>query len=86
MKSITKALAVAILIATPFASFAQSSEPVTRAQVREELAQLEKAGYNPNDWMNYPTNIQHAEAVVAQQNSNNTAYGAGTGSTSQSGK
>ena len=86
MKSIIKAFAIAALVTAPLATFAQSSQPVTRAQVREELAQLEKAGYNPNDWMNYPANIQHAEAIVAQQNSNNTAYGADTGSTSQSGK
>ncbi|CAE6949993.1 DUF4148 domain-containing protein [Paraburkholderia domus] len=86
MKSIIKAFAVAALVAAPLASFAQSSQPVTRAQVREELVQLEKAGYNPNDWLNYPANIQHAEAIVAQQNSNNTAYGTGTSSTSQSGK
>lgn len=86
MKSIIKAFAIAALIAAPLASFAQSSQPVTRAQVREELAQLEKAGYNPNDWLNYPANIQRAEAIVAQQNSNTTAYGADTSSTSQSGK
>jgi hypothetical protein len=47
MKSIIKAFAIAALVAAPLASFAQSSQPVTRAQVREELAQLEKAGYNP---------------------------------------
>lgn len=86
MKSIIKVVTIAALIGAPLASFAQSSQPVTRAQVREELAQLEKAGYNPNDWMHYPANIQQAEAIVAQQNSNNTAYGADTGSTSQSGK
>ncbi|MBB5503351.1 DUF4148 domain-containing protein [Paraburkholderia sp. MM5384-R2] len=86
MKSIIKALTIAALIGAPLASFAQSSQPVTRAQVREQLVQLEKAGYNPNDWMHYPANIQQAEAVVAQQNSNNTAYGAETSSTSQSGK
>jgi hypothetical protein len=86
VKSIIKAFAIAALIAAPLASFAQSSQPVTRAQVREDLAQLEKAGYNPNDWLHYPANIQHAETVVAQQNSNNTAYGAETRSTSQSGE
>jgi Domain of unknown function (DUF4148) len=86
MKSIIKAFAIAVLIATPLASLAQSNQPVTRAQVREELAQLEKAGYNPSDWMDYPTNLQQAEVIVAQHNSNNTAYGSDTSSTSQSGK
>jgi hypothetical protein len=59
---------------------------VTRAQVRQELVQLEKAGYNPNDWIHYPENIQQAQAIVAQRSSNNTAYGTDTGGTSQSGK
>jgi hypothetical protein len=86
MKSILKTLTVAALIAAPLASFAQSNQPVTRAQVRAELAQLEKAGYRPADWMDYPSNIQRAEAVVAQQNSDNAAYGAATDGTSQSGK
>ncbi|WP_043284250.1 DUF4148 domain-containing protein [Paraburkholderia oxyphila] len=86
MKSIVKTFAIAALIVAPLAAFAQSTQPVTRAQVREQLAQLEQAGYNPGDWMHYPANIQRAETIVAQQNSSNTAYGAGTGSTSQSGK
>lgn len=83
MKSFIKAFALAGLIAAPLVSFAQSNQPVTRAQVREELAQLKQAGYNPSDWVNYPANIQAAEAIVAQRN--DTAYGASTGSTSQSG-
>lgn len=86
MKSIVKTVFVATMIAAPLASFAQSSQPTTRAQVREELTQLRKAGYNPSDWINYPSNIQHAEAIVAQQDNSNTGYGANTGSTSQTGK
>lgn len=86
MKSIIKAFAICTLVAAPLASFAQSSQPVTRAQVRAELTQLQKAGYNPTDWMHYPANIQNAEAIVAQQTSNNTAFGTETGGTSQSGE
>lgn len=40
--------------------------PVTRAQVRQELVDLEKAGYNPgraNDPY-YPQNIQKYEQIV----------------------
>jgi hypothetical protein len=52
----------------PAASFAQQTNgPVTRAQVRAELAELERAGYNPNDWIHYPENIQAAEARVAAE-------------------
>ncbi len=38
-----KLLALAALAAAPVVSFAQSNEPVTRAQVRAELVQLQKA-------------------------------------------
>ncbi len=68
MKSFTRIVLVAALIAAPVASFAQSSESITRAQVRAELAQLEKAGYDPHDWVHYPENLQAAEAKVAAQN------------------
>jgi hypothetical protein len=64
-----KSLIVAAVVAVPVVSFAQSVEPVTRAQVRAELVQLEKAGYNPAaDYVNYPENIQAAEARVGAQN------------------
>jgi hypothetical protein len=70
MKSLIQAVAIAAVLAVPMVSFAQSNQPVTRAQVREELIQLEKAGYNPataNDY-DYPANIQAAQARVAAQN------------------
>ena len=75
MKSFTRMVVIAALVAAPVASFAQSSQaPVSRAQVRAELAQLEKAGYDPHDWIHYPENIQAAQAKVAAQNA--TAQGA----------
>ena len=84
MKSLINAVALAALIAVPVASFAQSNQPVTRAQVRAELVQLEKAGYNPSvsDDATYPANIQAAEARVAAQNS---GYGPSTSGSSQAG-
>lgn len=71
MKSLIQAVAVAVAIVAPVVSFAQSNAPVTRAQVRAELAQLEKAGYSParGDDANYPDNVLAAEAKVAAQNS-----------------
>lgn len=73
MNSLIKAVALAVVLAAPVASFAQSNQPLTRAEVREQLIQVEKAGYNPataNDY-DYPANIQAAEArVAAQQNAN----------------
>ncbi|MCA8202086.1 DUF4148 domain-containing protein [Burkholderia sp. AU33545] len=92
MKSLIKAVALAALVAAPVVSFAQSNQqPLTRAQVRAELVQLEKAGYNPNDWINYPENIQAAQAkIAAAQNTgaqaDATGYGSSPVASSQSGQ
>ncbi|CAE6865966.1 UNVERIFIED_ORG: flagellar motor protein MotB [Paraburkholderia sediminicola] len=62
-------LAVATALAFPIASHAQeTASPVTRAQVRAELVQIEKAGYLPgkND-PHYPDDIQAAEAKISAQ-------------------
>ncbi|HEV3106241.1 MAG TPA: DUF4148 domain-containing protein [Trinickia sp.] len=85
MKSLIKAVAVAAAIVAPIASFAQSSQPVTRAQVRADLDVVVKAGYNPRDWMHYPDNIQAAEARVAAQ-SGTSGYGVNGAGASQSGQ
>jgi hypothetical protein len=90
MKSLIKAVALAAVLAVPVVSFAQSNQPVTRAQVRAELVQLEKAGYvpsNSNDTQ-YPANIQAAEAKVAASNAGaqDSGYGASTNGTSQAGQ
>lgn len=70
MKSLIKAVALAAVLAIPVASFAQASQPVSRAQVRAELVQLEKAGYVPSNSSDpqYPSNIQSAEAKVHAAN------------------
>jgi hypothetical protein len=64
------ALALASALAAPAVSFAQSNGPVTRAQVRAGLVQLEKAGYQvgAGEQTSYPVAIQAAEARVAAQN------------------
>jgi hypothetical protein len=75
-------LAVAAVLATPFASFAQSNAPVTRASVRAELIQLQKAGYNPaSDQTQYPSNIQAASARLHATGS----YGSSSAGTSAAG-
>jgi Domain of unknown function (DUF4148) len=51
----------------PVAAAAQAGG-LTRAQVRADLVQIEKAGYNPaGDNTQYPKNLQAAEARVAVQ-------------------
>lgn len=92
MKILCQAFFVAAVLAAPVAAFAQQSNaPVTRAKVRAELVQLEKAGYNPakRDNTTYPADIQAAEARVAAQNdagqAATTAVGGVAGGTTQSG-
>ncbi|MFT4063858.1 DUF4148 domain-containing protein [Paraburkholderia sp.] len=69
------------LLVTPLLSHAQASTRRTHAEVRAELVQLEKAGYNParRDDATYPANIQAAEARVSARNpaatDTTTAYG-----------
>jgi hypothetical protein len=99
MKTFTKAIAIAAIIAAPAAAFAQATtdnqQPLTRAEVKNQLIQLEQAGYNPstaND-PSYPNDIQAAErrvqqenAPVAQQgNADTSGYGPSTEGSSASG-
>ena len=89
MKSLIEAAVIAALITAPLAAFSQTNQPVTRAQVRAELIQLEKAGYNPataND-VDYPADLQAAEARVATQNAaaQTSGYGSGANGSSQAG-
>ncbi|CAD6545133.1 hypothetical protein LMG27952_04262 [Paraburkholderia hiiakae] len=93
MKALVSTLLVACALAAPAAAFAQTANPantpVTRAQVVADLVRLEQAGYRPvaND-LNYPDDIQHAEAIVAQeqaQTQTQTAQQAAPGSTAVGG-
>jgi len=66
---------LAVALATPVISFAQTAEPVTRAEVRADLVQLENAGYRPvSQDATYPSDIQAAEARV-HSGSGASAYG-----------
>jgi opacity protein-like surface antigen len=99
MKTLIQAVAIAAILAAPVASFAQAADttqqPLTRAEVKQQLIQVEQAGYNPapaND-VNYPADIQAAEKRVQEQNpavaQNNVAdtsgYGPSTSGSSASG-
>ncbi|KVT40176.1 DUF4148 domain-containing protein [Burkholderia ubonensis] len=69
MKSlVVTAAAAAVLLAAPALSFAQPAKsPVTRAQVLQELYDLESVGYNPSvgDAGNYPDDIMAAQERLA---------------------
>ena len=78
MKALLRTLLVGCALAAPALAFAQSNnDPVTRAEVRADLARVEQAGYRPiaSDPY-YPDDIQAAEAkVAAQQASSTTSVG-----------
>lgn len=74
MKKIFAALAISSVLSVPaFAQsvsaysvpqvvYGQNSSPLTRAQVRQELVDLESVGYHPlDDRYDYPNHIQAAE-------------------------
>lgn len=86
MKTLIQAVALAVAIAAPVASFAQSNAPVSRAQVRAEIVQLAQAGYHVGDGDNtrYPEAVQAAEARVSAANGN-TGYGGVVSGTVQGG-
>lgn len=79
MKKIALAIAAFGVFASPALTFAQASQaPLTRAQVRAELIQLEQAGYSPSSGADasYPADIEAAEAKVAAANDVRTASAA----------
>jgi hypothetical protein len=98
-RTLIQAALVAAMVAAPALAFAQAdasgNAPVTRAEVKSQLIQLEQAGYNPatSDDASYPHDIQAAEARVAQQQgvaqapaADTTGYGPATNGSMQSGQ
>jgi len=68
MKSMLQVLLLtAVGIASiPVTVSAQNNAPVTRAQIRQDMVRLEKAGYSPGaSDVRYPDDILAAEARVA---------------------
>jgi type II secretory pathway pseudopilin PulG len=86
MKSFALTVAAAAALSLPIAAFAQTDATLTRAQVRAELQQLEQAGYSPGrgEDVNYPSDIQAAEARISNQNGA-SAYGGVVSGSSASG-
>ncbi len=88
MKSLIQAVAIAAVLAVPAVSFAQSNQPLTRAEVRAQLVQLEQAGYTPSRGRDpyYPADIQAAEARVHAQQGDTSGFGPATAGSSQAGQ
>lgn len=91
MKSFVKAVAVAAVVVAPALSFAQSDSSATRAQVKQDLQQVEAAGYDPSrsDRTSYPSDVQAAESRASHQsnarNADMNSYGGASDSRSAAG-
>ncbi|MGN6315722.1 DUF4148 domain-containing protein [Trinickia sp.] len=88
MKFSIRTLAIALALA-PAAAFAQTSaQPVTHAQLMDQLTQLRNDGYVPSN-IHYPSDIQAAEARVNASRGggamSNAGMGGSAGETVQSG-
>lgn len=76
MKSmIHRVFATVVLLAPLLASAQQSSNGLQRADVRNELTSLERAGYTPG----YPASLQAAQARLASNANADTLQGSGYG-------
>jgi hypothetical protein len=58
---------------TPGGSY-DPSAPKTRAQVIADFADWRAAGYDPNDWIDYPENAIAAGRIVAARRAAQTAH------------
>ncbi len=92
MKSLVTAAAV-VMLAAPALSFAQASYgPLTRAQVVQELVDLESVGYQPSrgNESTYPDDIQAAQQRLAEKRlaarkAGEAAYGPAAAGATQAG-
>jgi Domain of unknown function (DUF4148) len=83
MKPILRILLSALLgltctcaLADTLAHSNDPSAPKTRAQVIADLADWRAAGYDPNDWIDYPENAIAAGRIVAARRAAQAASGA----------
>jgi hypothetical protein len=85
-KSASRIVAVtfAAALLVPAVSFAQTTQPLTRDQVRAELRRLEQAGYEPaaSHDAHYPADLEAAEAELCAAG---VSYGSPTSGSSDAG-
>ncbi|WP_322089468.1 DUF4148 domain-containing protein [Burkholderia sp. BCC1999] len=77
MKTMKHAACAVLLIGAAFAAHAQAASTVTRAQVRQELVELQAAGYRTSlaSSPDFPENMQAIMQRAAQARGENTGYG-----------
>ncbi|WGY68410.1 DUF4148 domain-containing protein [Burkholderia cepacia] len=77
MKTMKHAACAVLLIGAAFAAHAQAASTVTRAQVRQELVELQAAGYRTSlaSSPDFPENMQAIMQRAAQARGENAGYG-----------
>ncbi|MDN7458552.1 DUF4148 domain-containing protein [Burkholderia cenocepacia] len=80
MKTMKHAACAFVLIGAAFAAHAQAASTLTRAQVRQELVELQAAGYRTSlaSGPDFPENMQAVMQRAAQARSEGHAAGYGS--------
>jgi hypothetical protein len=66
---------VASAFAQPPSRYGDPSAPKTRAEVKADLIAWLAAGYDPNNWWEYPENAQRAGRIVAAERARQAGAG-----------
>lgn len=88
MKTMKLAACAFVLIGSAVAAQAHAASTLTRAQVRQELAELQAAGYRPSlaSSPDFPQNMQAIMQRAAQARSDAAGYGSNGHANVESGK
>ncbi|OXI46679.1 DUF4148 domain-containing protein [Burkholderia aenigmatica] len=88
MKTMIQAACACVLIGAAFAAHAQAASTLTRAQVRQELVELQAAGYRTSlaSSPDFPDDMQAIMRRAAQARGESAGYGSDGGANVESGK
>ncbi|WP_321808583.1 DUF4148 domain-containing protein [Burkholderia sp. BCC1993] len=88
MKTMKLAVCAFLLIGSAVTAQAQAASTLTRAQVRQELAELQAAGYRPSlaSSPDFPQNMQAVMQRAAQARGDAAGYGSNGHANVESGK
>ncbi len=88
MKTMKQAACACVLIGAAFAAHAQAASTLTRAQVRQELVELQAAGYRTSlaSSPDFPDDMQAIMRRAAQARGESAGYGSDGGANVESGK
>lgn len=88
MKTLKHVACAFLLTGTAFAAHAQAASTLTRAEVRQELAELQSAGYRTGlaSSPDFPENMQAIMQRAAQARGDDAGYGSNARANGESGK